>query len=210
MKKLWYILLPSVVMLLSSVEASAYEPGKGFHVGAKLGLNFTDFKGSDLKNFDISTYTGYNFGVVFNIALPQRFALQPEILFSSTGSKITGESLVGTVRNYRQSDLVIPLNVQYGYRFASIFRVFGQVSPYVCFNLSSVLKNDAGVTYGDVIDERLFLGVGVGAGIDIWRFQLYFRYNWNLTNSALRVGEMSVTPGQKLSGLEICLSYFFL
>lgn len=53
--------------------------------GLKAGANFSNLEGD---NVDGSTYTSYHFGAVAEISLLENLSLQPELLYSSQGTKV--------------------------------------------------------------------------------------------------------------------------
>ena len=55
--------------------------------GVKGGLNFANYTGGDVEGYDFKTITSYHAGVVAEIKLFENFALQPELLYSTQGSK---------------------------------------------------------------------------------------------------------------------------
>ena len=58
----------------------------GFSAGVKGGLNFSQIEGDNVNDI-YETRTGYNAGAFVNIKI-QRLGIQPEVMFSSQGSKL--------------------------------------------------------------------------------------------------------------------------
>ena len=58
--------------------------------------------------------------------------------------------------------------------------------------------------------EKLNYGIGVGAGIDIWRLQISGRYNWDLGKVADYKWEgVDTFKGGKSKGFQLSLALFF-
>lgn len=80
------LLLIFSLMCFGGVQAQEY-----FNFGIKGGVNFGNFAGDDAEESDFKVRTGFHIGVLAEIMLAERFALQPEILYSSQGGKATLE-----------------------------------------------------------------------------------------------------------------------
>ena len=126
--------------------------------GIKFGVTFPT---ADVKNKDMGNPTDYHVGVTYNQDLSAGFSFQPSFAFNSSG---TG-SKSGSIR--------LAASLQWGPDLL-LFRPFVDVSPFVAYK------------FGNVADsERWRYGLGIGGGVDIWRFQLSCRYNWNLGGVSL-------------------------
>lgn len=89
MKKVLIVLL--LCFGMSTVNAQM------FKFGLKAGANFSNLEGD---NVDGSTYTSYHFGAVLEFKLLENLSLQPELLYSSQGTKVNEESLDKINYNY--------------------------------------------------------------------------------------------------------------
>ena len=77
----------------------------------------------------------------------------------------------------------VPVSFQWGPDLL-IFRPFLEVAPYVGYKLSDI--------------KGLGYGIGLGGGLEVWRFQATCRYNWNLEDVLV-----------KHKGVTVSLAYFF-
>ena len=73
------ILLLAVVTVLGFTNVNAQE----IKFGVKGGLNFATISGDNTKGIDL--VTSFNFGVVSEIPLSDKFSFQPEIMYSGQG-----------------------------------------------------------------------------------------------------------------------------
>ena len=89
MKKVLIVLL--LCFGMSTVNAQM------FKFGLKAGANFSNLEGDGV---DGSTYTSYHFGAVLEFKLLENLSLQPELLYSSQGTKVNEESLDKINYNY--------------------------------------------------------------------------------------------------------------
>lgn len=170
--------------------------------GIKAGLNFNSI--SDVKIGDKKTTmdnkTGFHAGVIYQAKLPLGFALQPELLYTS---KNAGKDDAELKMRYFQ----LPVNVQWGADLV-MFRPYLQVSPYIGYAFSNgsskALKELTGITF-----NKFAYGIGVGAGLEIWKFQISGRYCWDLGTVA-SFKEKGVEFGNaKNKGFELSLAFLF-
>lgn len=214
------LVLVTAFMLLSVQGFSQF--------GVKGGLNFNSFDDVKInKEKDVKTVfekrTGYHFGILYKTKIPLiGLAIQPELLFSQTNSSITytGENTtssyydpvagapVSTVNgDMKLSYLQLPVSVQWGIDLM-LFRPFIQVVPYIGCTLNS--KLDIGNTSLKMDTDKFQYGIGVGAGLDIWKLQVSGRYNWDLGNVAdFKWMGIDTFKGGKSKGFELSLAILF-
>ena len=207
MKKIFAVLSMAFVVALMPAKA---QPGEDFfNLGVRGGLNFSNMSGfKDLgQDGFLKTYTGFNAGLVFNFNLPLGFELNPELLYVQSGVKKDG-----VPASLKTGSLRLPVNIQWG------IRLFGVVKPYVVFSpyIGGVLFSE-GTGMLDIEDKfinRLQYGVGIGAGVYIWRFQVSFKWNWDLNpvikeNSEMDLPHCDDLKDKKFNGGELSLAFFF-
>lgn len=163
-------------------------------------LGGANFYTSSIKEINAKTMTQWHAGVTYKIELPVGFQLQPALLYNVKGANF----------NMSQTDLSVGYlelmaSVQWGVDLI-LFRPFVDVSPFVGYGL-----NGAG-SLKDIWKEsanKLEYGVGVGGGLQVWRFQIAARYNWNLG----RLFEPSVQENPlgkaNFNGVTLSLGFFF-
>ena len=161
MKRILMIVL--AVFLLAGISASAQAKW-----GVTAGLNFNTSKFSEV---DVKARTGWSVGGTCLVDLPLGFSVQPSLLYHQKGANITNEL------SQSMGFLELPVSVQWGPDLL-IFRPFLDVTPYVgyaLYNKQSDLLPDKG--WRD--KERFEYGLGLGAGLNVWKLQFIARYNWN-------------------------------
>ena len=188
-----------------------------FKVGVKGGIDFMSVSRFELGYISesVSSYTGFNAGVAFSFDLPVRgMTIQPELNYVSKGAMF--RSPVGNVR-LREDYLELPVNLQVGLDLI-LFRPYLMVSPYIGY---AVYKEPGFVEWSSL--NRFQYGIGIGGGIDFWRFQLQVKYNWNIGDLVRKVPEGSdahtgIVGAPELlgsvhdaafRGLEVSLVFFF-
>ena len=85
-------------------------------------------------------------------------------------------------------------------------------SPYIGGVLFSEGTGMLGIE--DKFINRLQYGVGIGAGVYIWRFQVSFKWNWDLNpvikeNSEMDLPHFDDLKDKKFNGGELSLAFFF-
>ena len=161
------LLLVTAFMLLSVQGFSQF--------GIKGGLNFNSLEDINLKgvkDFDIGNSTGFNVGILYKTKIPLiGLTIQPELIYSQTNSSINTEIAGWSNLNgdLKIGTLMLPVGLQWGIDLM-LFRPFIQVVPYIGCTLNS--KLDIGNTSLKMDTDKFQYGIGVGAGIDIWKLQV--------------------------------------
>ncbi|MEF9931186.1 MAG: porin family protein [Bacteroidales bacterium] len=166
----FFLILASFLIVATTVNAQS-----GF--GIKAGLNFNSMSDIKIKDLESSVKgkTGFHVGVLYKISLPFGLAVQPELLYSQKSSTVSTFNALGAAKKYESKVgyLQLPVNVQWGVDLV-LLRPYLQVSPYIGYAVST--KTD----YKNLDYKNFQYGIGVGAGIEVWKFQIIGRYCWDL------------------------------
>ncbi len=179
MKKL---LVAFVAMsLIFSVQASAKT-----RFGLTGGMNFNTSK---IENVDIKAGAGWNAGITLFIDLPVGFSLQPSLVYNRTNMNMTQNvGDVTAVHSYKMGSVELPVSIQWGPDLL-IFRPFLDVTPFVGYGITNEFKAGIAEALGGNFDpikneweglNRFQYGLSLGAGINVWKFQVIARYRWNM------------------------------
>ncbi len=189
------IIVAFMFISLAMVSARAQS---GF--GIKAGLNFNSM--SDIKIGDIETSikgrTGFHVGVLYKLRLPLGLALQPELLYTQKNSTVDYKSIK---YDSKIGYLQLPVNLQWGLDLL-LFRPFIQVSPYIGYAISK----SSDISNHDF--NNFQYGMGLGAGLEIWKIQVSGRYCWDLG----KLGEFTLDRDKisaKNRGFELSLAIIF-
>jgi len=142
-----------------------------YRYGIVAGQNIATIKSKKSSSQDI--LTGFMGGVAFQVVWPKGFAVQPEVLYSQKGCLFTGSGV-----RYDIDYVEVPVKVMYRLHLAEI-KPFVFAAPYGAYAIR--LKQQGEVISDDVLSDqinKLDVGIGAGAGFDIWKVQLSFRYSW--------------------------------
>lgn len=169
MKKLFTILVIGLFALLGAERLSAQ-----VNYGVIGGATFST---TSIKEINKGTMTQYHAGATLRVKLPVGFSIQPSLLYQVKGATMDLSMFEGDMTI---SFVELPISLQWGPDLL-LFRPFLDVTPFVGYALSNKFKTEGLVIKNDWDDiNRWEYGVGVGVGLDIWKFQVIARYNWNL------------------------------
>ena len=197
------LLLVTAFMLLSVQGFSQF--------GIKGGLNFNSLEDINLKgvkDFDIGNSTGFNAGILYKIKIPLvGLAVQPELIYSQTNSSINTEiaGLSNLNGDLKIGTLMLPVGLQWGIDLM-LFRPFIQAVPYIGYTVNTQNK----ITNLNWNVDKFKYGIGLGAGLDIWKLQISGRYNWDLGDVAeFEWKGVDTFKGGKNKGFELSLAILF-
>lgn len=74
-----------LLFIALAIAGQTYLSAQEFGLGAKAGVNFANIGGDD---YDGKSKTGFHVGLVAEFMLTDRFGIQPEVLYSTQGTKI--------------------------------------------------------------------------------------------------------------------------
>jgi len=174
MKRVFIALTALLLLFANCREVSA----TGFVI--KGGLNFPSLDLKNLNSFDIKANTGWHAGIGYQTGSAAGFSFQPELNFVRNTIKI---SETNTTESLSTNMLQLVPNIQWGIDLI-ICKPFIFAAPYAALNLST----DAQYQQGSAMEQfketikKLDWGVGVGAGLNIWKFQVTGKYSWSFGN----------------------------
>lgn len=167
-------------------------------VGVKGGVNLSNFRVDDVG--DNNMKAGLNLGLFAKLPVSTGFSIQPELLYSSKGSKLKYDNFVQGEGEYRFNMNYLEMPLLGVFHIGENFNI--HAGPYVAFLASSNIKdmNDDGTIEGvkdiDVDNfNRFDYGLAGGIGIDINGFVAGARYNYGLAE----VGKSDNLTGQLTS-----------
>jgi hypothetical protein len=145
--------------------------------GLKIGENLTTIRNTD--DSGLSIITGIQAGAVVQVVWPKGFVFQPEVLYSKKGCIFRKSSL-----EYKIDYVEVPLNFMYRLHMADV-KPFVIAGPYGAYAIRKYTKNEAVKKDDDMYVSQIKdwdYGISAGAGFDVWKIQLSFKYNWSLDN----------------------------
>ncbi|MBL0144633.1 MAG: PorT family protein [Chitinophagaceae bacterium] len=128
------------IILFAAFAVVGYTTQAQAKYGAKAGVNFADFNGSDADGF--SSLTGFNLGGFANIPVTENFSLQPELLFSKEGGKFSGGKIT---TSYINIPVMLQYNISNGF--------YGETGPQIGILASAKSKIDGVSGTSNIKDE---------------------------------------------------------
>lgn len=167
--------MKKIILSALAVFVFGFTNAQEVKFGLKGGLNVANITG-DIE--DNSSKVGFHVGGFAEIKVSEKFSVQPELLFSTQGTKFDFE---GTNVNFNLSYLNIPIMAKY-----YVFDKFSlEAGPQIGFLMSAKLAGD-----GDKLDlkdeyKSTDFGVNFGVGYDFTEnISAGLRYNFGLSNIA--------------------------
>ena len=195
---------------------TAAEAKTGF--GIKAGVNLPT---ENIKDITEVKPASFHVGFAYNLNIPLvGVSIQPALQYSLKQSVLgvdTGlEALDNlTMEQISMGYLEFMTSVQWGLDLL-VARPFLDVSPFVGYALNGggAIKD---IWTSEAVN-KLDYGVGIGAGLDVWKLQFVCRYNWNFGNLMKSVDTVQngnaldkykMIKGGNFGGLTMSLAYFF-
>lgn len=182
--------------LLSQEQRTTSEPVLSPRFGFKGGLNLSNLYVDDVEDENIKP--GINIGLFAKIPVAKGFSIQPELLYTSKGSKIVYNSLFSTGEyrfnlNYVELPLLGVINVAKNFNL----HAGAYVGYLASANIKEVREDAENPEIADLNEEdfdRFDYGLVGGLGVDVQNFTIGARYNYGLN----QVGEPGSLAGQAL------------
>lgn len=188
--------MKKVILTVAAVFAFGFANAQETKFGVKAGLNMSNFTGDVEEN---SAKIGFQVGGFAEIKVSDKFAIQPELLYSLQGAKFDFD---GTDVNYNVSYVNIPVMAKF---FASE-KFSLEAGPQLGI-LASAKATD-GEESIDIKDEfeSIDFSFNFGAGYDISEnINLGLRYTLGLSNIAKDSEELKINN----SNIALAIGYKF-
>lgn len=203
MKRFVLLAVIAFAAMLCAVRASAQH-----NYGVIGGVTFST---TNVKELNRGTMTQWHAGLTYRAKLPHGFSIQPSLIYQVKGSKTVVD---GTDANTTVGYLELPVSFQWGPDLI-LFRPFLDVTPFVGYGLSNKFWSQASGEVTNTWDglTRWEYGVGTGLGLDIWKFQVIARYNWNLgalsKNASVSDIAQTFRDGTNFGGFTLSVAFLF-
>ncbi|HEX8328516.1 MAG TPA: porin family protein [Hymenobacter sp.] len=175
-------MLAVLVACASTARAQEAAPSSDDnHFGIKAGASLSNFVGKDVQNSD--NLFGFHAGFVANVALGERFSIQPELLYSIKGAKT--EVSAGTTTFQRTQSLhyvELPILVK-----AKFSQFFVEAGPQAGVLVRAKSKTEGGSMEGSISNKDEYgdvdFGYVAGLGYQLESGPMVgLRYNGGLSN----------------------------
>ncbi|MDR6762771.1 opacity protein-like surface antigen [Flavobacterium sp. 2755] len=206
--------MKKVILSAIAVMAFGMTNAQDVKFGLKGGLNASNFSG-DTEGLDFKSRFGFNVGGFAEIKFSEKFAIQPEVLYSTQGAKVDNFGLEIDGLGFFTGDASFNfayINVPVMFKYFAAEKFSLEAGPQIGFLVSAELKTKVdgyGSSTQDIKDnfESIDFGLNLGAGYDFTEnFFVGARYNLGLANiakteegddSKLHNGVFSLSAGYK-------------
>ncbi len=176
-----------VVVAMATVLITTNVNAQDFKFGAKAGVNFANIRANN-ENPDYRV--SFHFGLTAEYKLSEKFAIQPELLYSEQGAKVsTIIDYNGNEFEFNTTTQLDYLNIPFMFKYYVAKGFSLQAGPQLGILLRSNLKiiDDIPIDdfYSDLHVKSVNFGMNFGLGFQLTkRIFLDARYNWGLSNDS--------------------------
>lgn len=190
------------ILLTTSLDNTAFAQARA---GVKAGLNVSNLYIDDLD--DENARYGFNVGLFGQVLASETFAIQPELLYSTKGSKAFYEGIVDQSVKYNLNYLDLPVLAVFKLGEAAEIHV----GPYASYLLNANISYEGDIASGDdEIDKdnlkSFDYGLVGGFGLNFGAVQVGARYNYGLSKIAKSDAAEIVLGDSKNSVAQLYLS----
>ncbi|MEI6059149.1 MAG: porin family protein [Bacteroidota bacterium] len=179
----YYLLAICILLGSQAVMAQEQQTANETQFGLKGGVNFSDLftEGADRSN----TIAGFNAGLFAKVAVASKWAIQPEIYYTTKGAEVTyNNSFVDGTARFRLNYIEMPLLL-----VADIGdKVQIMLGPYASYLVGGKVKNSSNVQLFNFEDNisvndynRFDFGIVAGISMDFGTVSIGSRYTYGLT-----------------------------
>jgi hypothetical protein len=212
MKKIKVILLSALLLTttVGFVQAQMEERDPlAPKIGVKGGINLANLYVDDVADENLKV--GLNAGLFFKVPFTSFFAIQPEILYSSKGSKLTYNNAFQGSGEYRYNLNYIEVPMLAVFNLGPHFNL--HAGPYAAFLTSANIKDlhDNG-DIQNITDlkadnfNRFDWGLAGGAALEFSNFTIGARYNYGLKE----IGKSGNLSGQLTRDSKNSVASFYI
>lgn len=169
----------------------------------KFSTAIADIKGGDFNQFHV--------GICYNQPLVLGMAIQPGLEYNVKGLQFAQLEGIKDI-NFKTGYLELPVQVQWGLDLLGVLRPYVFAEPFIGFALNNTANAETVSAKGwDYLKSRFEGGLGVGAGIDVFRHvQVSFRYFWNLGEVyKIDAGSLGTISSGNCQGFKVSAAILF-
>ncbi len=186
--------MKKIILTAAAVFALSFANAQDTKFGAKAGLNFSSISNAE----GAKSQVGFHLGGYATIMVSDKFAVQPELLYSTQGAKFDGDL----------SENLAYINIPIMAKFNVAEKFNLEAGPQIGFLMSANLKSSAGSLDTKDGYKSMDFGLNFGAGYDVAEnINVGLRYCLGLSQL-----EKELVTGQtasKNTNIQLSLGYSF-
>lgn len=220
MKRL--IIFTVAIAMFIGLNANA----QGLSYGIMAGFTSSS---SNVKNFKTNSVSLYQAGFAMRIPIAAGFVIQPGLVYQVKGVSLDKTSDLGFLPTLKSMDtkvgfIEIPVQLQWGPDLMA-FRPYVFAEPFIGMGINTdnstttlALVKTYEKDFKQAAINRLEYGLGLGAGVEVWKLQLSVRYFWNfgsLYEDSGKITDVAQTvkgafkDQKNFNGITASLAFFF-
>lgn len=219
MKGRFFIYAAAILAALAvSVNVNAGSRG---HARGGIMAGFTS-SSSNARGVDANSIARYHFGLTAQLPIALGFALQPSVLYQAKGTTLKGVKEGNDFKlDTKVSYIEVPVQIQWGPDLVAL-RPYIFAEPFVGYGLFAKAKERQTAvetkSFGKAGLARWEYGLGLGAGVDVWKLQVSVKYFWNfgsLYSESGNLNDVGTTvkdafkQGRNFNGISFSLAFMF-
>jgi len=165
------------LFLLAAIQTNAQH----FELGAKAGVNISNFTGGDFSTVEKESLIGYHVGGFISFFMGNNVAIQPEVLLSTAGAKI---GVGNQTEDYKLTYLNVPVMLKY--RFVQGFYL--EAGPQIGFKVGDNLPDQTTDDFAKSMDLSIAGGLG-------YHFKMGLGIGARYTAGISKVGDFDASQG---------------
>jgi long-subunit fatty acid transport protein len=180
--------MKKIILSAVAVMAFGFTNAQSAKFGLKAGLNVANQVYSGSVAPSPSSIVGFNLGGFVDVKITDKFSIQPEVLYSTQGSKFNMTVFNGgTNYNTENTFKLAYLNIPVMFKYYAAEKFSFEAGPQIGFLIDSklvvnVLGQSVSQDAKDLF-EKIDFGFNLGAGYEISKkFSTVVRYNIGLSN----------------------------
>ena len=145
----------SLALLFAVFSTAAFS--QGFSFGPKVGVNVSNYTGGDIES---DALVGFHLGGLLNFGIGKVFSIQPEVLFSTQGAKITRNT---EASDYKTTYLAVPVM----FKFRTNGGFYFEFGPQASFRTGEDVPDQTIDQFAKNLDLAAGAGIGYQAGFGL-------------------------------------------
>jgi len=184
--------MKKIIVTLSLIMAVLVSTAQNLEVGIKAGISRDNIALEDVQNLStkIEGNTTTNIGAYIRLITPVGFYVQPEVIYNRRGSNFTVQGSGSKAFSHTANYIDVPVLV--GWRILRTVRFFGGPNFQFLTKQITDIPNDPKFKVESL--KGFNTGFQVGAGVDLLKFRVDLKYDFNTNDMGSAFSYNGVAP----------------